>query len=330
MKHFLRLAILLTTLLGTVMGAATAKAASTPTPAGPAHYHIENLMPAFWDFWSKAKQLDVDAQAALFEKQVAARYPNVYAPQVLGLDPGQAYSSALAGRYKLVHRLIGARMDLVRNLSDSIERDLPQYEKRFREVFPDFAYDGDIVFMYSLGGFDGGTRNVGGKVTLLFGLDMIAYVYGKDADLAPFFHHELFHVYHSQLLGAAPTDDSLISALWREGLATYVAQVLNPQSGSISIFGLPRSTPDRVRADLPQLARQLRSKLDSTSESDYRVWFNGSQENAVPPARAGYFIGFLVAERLGRKHTPQELAHMPVHVLRPEIEAVLRDLAETR
>ena len=41
-----------------------------------------------------------------------------------------------------------------------------------------------------------------GQQALLFGLDMMAYVYGNDADPEPFFDHELFHIYHSQFLGS--------------------------------------------------------------------------------------------------------------------------------
>lgn len=331
MLHLKKIAasfLIYTLTIGTALATVATVASDEPAPP-ETQYRVVNLMPAFWKFWGDAQHLDVAAQAALFEKEVGSRYPLYYAPQVIGLDPQQPYSAGLAQRYSLVHSLVRDRMDLVRNLSESIGRDLPKHEARFRQAFPDLAYDGDIVFMYSLGGFDGGTRTVGGKTALLFGLDMMAYVYGKEVDPAPFFHHELFHVYHAQFPGAGTPGphDGLLGALWREGLATYVAHSLNPQAAGVSLFGLPRSTPQRVHATLPMLARQLHSVLGSQSETDYRMWFNGSKDDAVPPARAGYIIGYLVAERLAHRYTLRQLAHMPVRTLKPEIEAELRRLA---
>jgi hypothetical protein len=83
----------------------------------------------------------------------------------------------------------------MRTLSKRIATDLPRYESTFRKAFPDFAYDGEVYFLSSLGGFDGATRTVKGRTALLFGVDMIAYVYGE-TDPQAFFHHELFHIHH--------------------------------------------------------------------------------------------------------------------------------------
>ncbi|MCG2592889.1 hypothetical protein LZ009_08860 [Ramlibacter sp. XY19] len=295
--------------------------------AQAAGYRVIDLMPDFWAFHARAQGLAPEAQAALFEQEVAARHPDAYAPNVIGLDPAKPYGEQLQRRYLRVLPILADRTDLMRRLSTSIARDLPRYEARFRETFPDLDYRGDIYFLHSLGGFDGGTRRVDGRTALLFGVDMIAWVYGEGIDPQPFFHHELFHIYQGQFAAAGEAerdDDPLVTALWREGLATYVAQTLNPQAGGVSIFGLPRTTPARVLANRPQLARDLRGLLDSRAPGDYKRWFlGGRDENAEVPGRAGYVLGYHVAERLAQRHPLRELARLPVTALRPEIDAAL-------
>lgn len=298
-------------------------APQTAAPKAPG-YRVINLMPAYWDFHAKTKDLAPEAQAALFTRQIARRYPDVYAARVIGIPDGKEVEAEIARRYQLVSQMIGPQMDVMRNVSDRIAADLKKYETTFRKTFPDLAYSGDIYFLHSVGGFDGAVRTINDRSTLLFGLDMITFVYGKDANPEPFFHHELFHLYHGQFREDRPHD--VIGALWSEGLATYVAQALNPGTGGVEIFGIPRNTPARVLADVPGLAKGLRAVLDSTDSADYRRYFNGKDENAEVPARSGYVMGYLVAKKLAKRHSLQELAHMPVRVLRPEIEQALAEL----
>jgi Predicted Zn-dependent protease (DUF2268) len=293
-----------------------------------ASYHVIDLMPAFWDFWAQAQSLPEEARPALFRKVVVSCAPQAYAAGVIGLAPDKPYETELARRYHRVQSLIGDRMDAMRRLSERIALDLRGYEATFRRTFPDLAYRGDIYFMHSLGGFDGGTRQIGGHTALLFGLDMITYVYGAQADPQPFFHHELFHVYHAQFSGDVEGGRGrLVEALWSEGLATYVAQALNPQAKGVSIFGLPHTPPGRGRANLPSLARKLREQLESSADDDYRRWFVGTDDRDEVPARAGYVIGFLVAQKLAERHRLIDLAHAPLSRLQPQIGQALAGLA---
>lgn len=303
---------------------ANAGAAGKPAAAQPG-YRVINLMPAFWDFHDKTRALAPEAQAVLFHRMVAQRYPEVYAADVVGIRDGKPVDVEIVRRYKLVHERIGSQMDVMRAVSNRIAKDLARYESTFRKTFPDLAYSGDIYFMHSIGGFDGGVRQIQGREALLFGLDMITWVYGKDANPEPFFHHELFHMYHRQF-HEKDQPQGILPALWGEGLATYVAQALNPGTGGVEIFGLPRNTPERVLADVPGLAGKLRAQLDSTSSDDYRRYFLGLDEKAEVPSRSGYVVGYLVAKKLAQRHTLQELAQTPVRALRPEIEQALAEL----
>ncbi|MBG9386533.1 hypothetical protein [Caenimonas aquaedulcis] len=310
--------------------AAAALAVSPALAAEPA-YRVINLMPDYWAFFDQAmaQGLNDAGQAALFEKMVIARHPAVYTPRVLSIDESKPFSEQVATRYARIRAMNSGQTELMRRLSDSIGKDMRRYETRFREVFPDLAYDGDIYFLYSLGAFDGVVRPVNGKPALLFGIDMIAFVYGTDADPQPFFHHELFHLYHRQSRGMGRgAGGKLVSPLWAEGLAVYVARTLNPQAGEVSIFGLPRGMPERAHGLAPQLARDILGRLDSTSRVDYERFFVAGRTR-IPdvPVRSGYFIGYLVAAKLAKKYPLLELAHMRLPDLRPEIEAALREIA---
>jgi hypothetical protein len=61
-------------------------------------------------------------------------------------------------------------------------------------VCPDFRADQPVYFTISMGTFDGAVRDVNGSNALLFGVDVIARLYGSTANLSVLFDHELFHV----------------------------------------------------------------------------------------------------------------------------------------
>lgn len=296
-------------------------------PRGKESYTVVDAMPAFWDFWAQAKDLDEPAQVRLFQQLVVGRYPEVYNREVMGGPKNETFAEALPGRYHLMQGYVLPKMAIVKRLSRQIGKSLPRYEKRFRRTFPDLTYTGRIYFLYSLGAFDGGTRTVAGQPALLFGLDLMAYVYGDELDPEPFFEHELFHVYHGPFFGH---HEELVAALWREGLATYAAHALNPKAAGVALFGLPRTTPARVRAALPRYVRELRRVLDSEAPETYaRYFLGGLNEQASTPERSGYYLGYLVAEKLSRRHSLRELAHAPLSQLRPEIEQALQELETT-
>jgi hypothetical protein len=287
---------------------------------------VHDLTPTFWRYWEQAERSPVEEQVRLFEQQVVAAHPDVYTAAVLGLPPEQPFHQALLERWPKFLAFAGPRLPLARKLSETIGRDLPRFDARFRAAFPDFAYSGDVYFLVSIGAMDGGTRTVNGKVALLFGVDVIARVYGEDADPESFFHHELFHLYQEQF----PDPDlegTLAHEVWREGLAVYVADRLNPGTPEKVLLGLPENSPERIRADLARYAGALRGQLDSRSGDEYRKWFLGGDPEQEPPARGGYTLGYLVAKRIGRDRSLQELARLRGRELRRQLDEALGALA---
>lgn len=294
-----------------------------------ATYRVHDLTPTFWAYWDEARDLPAEEQVRLFEERVVARHPDVYTARVLGLDPDVPLRAALRERWPKFLAFVGAQLPLARKLSASVGHELPRYDARFREAFPDFAYTGDVYFLVSVGAFDGGTRPVRGRTALLFGVDVIARVYGEEADPESFFDHELFHLYHHQFPDPL-LEGTLGRSLWTEGLAVYVADRLNPGTPAAVLFGLPRDTPERVRANLPAYAREMRQKLLLRSPEEEKRWFQGSGDGTDFPGRAGYTLGYLVAREVARGKSLRQLARLRGKALRRELERALDTLAARR
>jgi hypothetical protein len=294
---------------------------ATPKPT----YTVKDLTPTFWRFWDEARDKPEAEQLRLLRERVVATHPDVYTAGVLNLDTTRPLDEALAQRWPRYLSFAGAHLDTARALSASLKRDMPRYEARFRRTFPDLAYTGEVYFLASLGAFDGGTREVKGRTALLFGVDVIARIYGEKASLESFFDHELFHIYHQQFPDPE-LEGTLARALWKEGLAIYVAWTLSPEAPESVIFGLPADMPERARAALPRLAGELRARLDSKSPEDYRNFFLANPQREDLPGRSGYYVGYLVARELGRTRSPFELARLHGQPLREAIEGVLRQL----
>jgi hypothetical protein len=291
-------------------------------------YKIVDLMPDFWDFYSKAQGLEPDKQAALFSSTLVRKFPLAYGAKIIGLDAEKPYDVALGERYRLWReRITPQHIEIARRLSQSIGRDLSRYEARFRETFSDFSYSGTVYFMASLLGFDGATRTIEGKTVLLFGLDTMAFVYGASLDPQPFFHHELFHVYHAQHLGDTDANPTIMTALWTEGLAVYVSKKLNPETEGISLFGLPEEMPAQTQARVKELSAEILRVLESTKPNDYRTYFTSGGTNADVPKRCGYYIGYLVAQEIGRNLAVQEMAKLSLEAARPLVIAALKKLS---
>lgn len=194
------------------------------------------------------------------------------------------------------------------------------FEARFGPV----SSDRPVYLIDSMGELDGGTRELGGKQTLLFGADVIAEVHsGKD--MTAFFHHELFHLYHE---AKVPSCMTVWCSLWEEGLATYVASRLDPDASDDElVLNLPRPIRPAVEANRTRSVCEVVRRLDSTSDEDFSALFQGDDRLPGYPSRMGYYIGYLVASDIGRTHGLHEMADLSLVQARPLIDASLRRMA---
>ena len=207
--------------------------------------------------------------------------------------------------------------------------------QRFNELFAPARYNFEAYFgpvssrrpvfiLDSMGELDGGTRELDGGSTLLFGADVIAEVHGGK-DMTAFFYHELFHLYRQ----SRSTDcEAIWCSLWEEGLATYVSKRLDPAAGDDELtLNLPEPIRPAVEANRRRAVCEVVWRLDSTTEKDFSALFQGDDRLPGFPSRMGYYIGYLVAADAGRTHGLHRLADMSFVEARPLIDAALSRMA---
>jgi hypothetical protein len=301
---------------------ATPSVSSTSTIAS---YKVVDVMPSFWQFWEQSQSLDKEAKIRLFRQLVFE--PN---KEVFEAFTGKADDARLAQYLEKVQKYIPA----MRRFYGRLITELPRAGRSFAKKFPDGNGNGTIYFMPNLlGGWDAGGGDLSGHPLLLFGVDSIVQIHKEGFNLPTLFHHELFHLYHNQLHPewrdtTRGKDIPLYRLLWSEGLATYVAKVLNPKASDEDVV-LATPLIQQTEALMPKLVKELRENLDSTSMDSVRNFLSGSPISKDIPARCGYYIGMLVARELNRKHSLRELARLRDQQLRREIETVLIKI-ETR
>ena len=180
-----------------------------------------------------------------------------------------------------------------------------------------------VYLVHSLGEFDGGTRSLPGGSFLMFGADVIARLH-LDHEVQPFFHHELFHLYHMRDFGEC---GALWCGLWAEGLATYVASRLNPGATDAELL-LTQPEPIRtaVDANRREAVCETLARLDSTDDKDGLALFGFNRLNEALPPRFGYYVGYLVAAEAGESRSLDQLAKLGPDEVRPLVEASLRGL----
>jgi len=193
-------------------------------------------------------------------------------------------------------------------------------QARFRKVFPDYRLTMPVYLVHSLGEMDGGTRELQGHTAAIFGADVIARIH-DETTIAPFLDHELFHLYHAQYF---PGCDALWCGLWEEGLAVYAASRMNPGATDRQLL-LTIPVPIRAAVD-PHLAEAmcgLRAKLDATATDDKAPFFFMRASKGPFPARYGYYLGLLLAQKIGETVPLAHLAKLPPAKVRPLLDKAL-------
>jgi hypothetical protein len=264
--------------------------------------HYIDLTTNFSRFVDETAGMEEAARIAEFQKQMTPLLPGFYEPR-LGATP-ERYN-------KKIGRALNGFADL-RPKYEQVQRDFPAaFEagiQHFRKAFPGFVPNVPVYLLHSAGEMDGGTRELRGKVYLIFGADVIAQIHDSHT-LTPFLDHELFHVEHGKNFSECP---EAWCALWAEGLATYAAKVMTRGADDRQLLlTSPKPIRAAVDATWPRAACVTRDKLDSSAESDINAMFSSGGEEGEFPERFGYYVGLRVAEESASQYSLAELAKMP-------------------
>lgn len=285
-----------------------------------------NIVPDFLRFWDETRSDDEASCVRRFRQTVVAPHPQLFKGNVVplfNLSRTADQDRGIAEYLKKVAPFVPA----IRVLNLRLAQDLTAYDQEFLNVWPDFSADEPVYFTISMGTFDGAVRNVNGSNALLFGVDLIARLYGSTANLSVLFDHELFHVYHRQVAPSLFEGDEIWKSLWIEGLAEYVSWRMNPASTEDDVL-LSTELRSKGIPLLPCLSASINRVLNSTDGSDYARYFLSGQAGADPP-RAGYLVGFEVVSRMGERRSLAKLSRLSGEGLRQEIVGTLGELAGT-
>jgi hypothetical protein len=295
-------------------GAASAPAAGTP---------LDDLMPAFWHAYDASRALPIDGRAqrladafftpaqALY-RQAGARVPDAgaVAPWLPKFDP-------LAPAARAVSAVLAA--------------ELQSNAEKFRSALPDFDPAVSPVFaLPSLFAFDAHLEPGGATLPLFFGPDGIVRYHGAQPDLRVLFAHEIYHCYQAQRnpslsLAARPT---VYGNLWIEGVATWASAKLNPDASLLHVLlddeALLRDGPRTAR----RVAAALLARLDATDDAALESFFSFGSPSLDWPARAGYYVGYLAAHRIGATLTLREMAALPTPQVRERLLPALQAIRD--
>ena len=292
-----------------------------PSVARPAEQALvlDNQAAAFDAVWLEHRDEPIDAQWAAIRDRFAGDLPGFYENDRFGDMAGfvDGVRSQKLAEWP-THREAALRA------AESFVADFPLAVATFQKEVGPLPEQPPVTLVMSLGEFDGAVRNFGQGDTLYFGADEMARIY-PGASTRPFLHHELFHTYHSPLLGEC---QPLWCALWNEGLAVYAARRLNPGATDVEL-GLTLPAPIRPALEMRRrdAVCAVRQRLDGGE--DYRPIFTGMGEPLEGlPLRFGYLVGLWVAEDLGEGHSLAAMARWKGDDLRDRIAASLDRMAD--
>ncbi|MGI4720610.1 MAG: hypothetical protein ACRYGO_08915 [Janthinobacterium lividum] len=260
-----------------------------------------------------------EAAVREFRETIVPRFPQFYGSQRYAGKLTEAEQDArLAKAFAAFPALREAYARKVARFT----QDLPRHIASFRKEFPDYPATTDIWFLHSLGEMDGGTRTFNGERFFVFGADVMVQLHG-DNDEAAFFHHELFHDYQALNCGGGP----VWAGLWEEGLATYVSKRLNPKASDAELLlDLPHGLVPDTRRQMRRALDDLHAKLDSTDREAVAGLFERRGDRTGLPARRAYYLGYLVAEEVGKTMSMREMAKLDCEAVRPVVVAAVERL----
>ncbi|HNW43301.1 MAG TPA: DUF2268 domain-containing putative Zn-dependent protease [Elusimicrobiales bacterium] len=139
--------------------------------------------------------------------------------------------------------------------------------------------------------------------------------------------HELFHLLHAERTGFPTEPRHLGQHLWVDGLATFAEQVVFPAAPLETIL-VQRDLAQQCLSGKQAFAAQLLPDFDDEGTETGRFWFNGGGDRRQPvPERAGYCLGFLIAQKLASDNAIEEMFAWKWDKAGPLVKKTLEEFA---
>lgn len=262
----------------------------------------------------------VEAEWAKFEARHQSIYDNaVYRKSEPGWEKRvEQRRTNFFGEYKQ----LTPQMDLLFAKADSI---VQEQEARFRKIFPDLSPTTPVVFMPSLFAFNGKVQFLEefGRPGLLMGVDFIVK---RNDNQNVLFAHEFFHAYHESHLAEGATGRTMATPLWKEGFATYVSGVLNPQeSDEVLLMDLALAHACSDTKIFAQMASEYLQVINTDGANSYNDWF--TMVGSTQPTRRGYCLGLSIIRFLVKTYPVTDMINWDESRFAQESETALRAMA---
>ena len=260
------------------LGLACAHGGSS-VPTGTRTIAQVDVVPEFLATWQEVRGAPRPDQVNRTREALLAQHPELFGPEVFG--PGAALDRDLERLLVEMPRL----EPKLRALSERMPGELERSARRFLDEFPELDWSGPAASSLSFSHFEAVWRTVGGRRTLILGLDAIAFYRGPYALVEPVIHHALATALLPAWKGPGPIP--VWWALWEEAFPVAAVRTLDPGASDADL----RLTEEgKDPATLAALARRVRGVLDSTREADRRASGGGSSGSRWLALRVGQHV----------------------------------------
>lgn len=286
---------------------------------------VVNVADTFSINWTNNKEATSSQRVKSFHENVVPQFPEFYKYRFNTLkkqarDVGQEIVRHFDEFSEISIEFSKLSKELPTNLENAI--------LSFSERFKDFDSNFKIYLIHSLDEMDGGVRTVGDQEFFIFGLESMIKFHNF-SNRTPFFHHELFHLYHFQVRKAEFREE-LWEYLWIEGLATYMSHVLNPTATYIDLaLDVPEGLVNKCEKNFPDIIEALLASFDSKSPEVYAKFFLPNANDEIIPSRAAYYIGYLLAKEIAKTAAPATLVNLGGDALKLQLRKALQQLLRT-
>ena len=285
-------------------------------------YRIVNVVDDFLAYHREAKDLDAAGRAAAWDRLLESRHPDFFSDSIYRAKEGEEREEFKRARIAEFWADFAPRIDEIAKRTEGIEETIHDVVREFRRHLPDFRGDADFFVTISFS-YRGKVMKVGDRDALAIGIEK----FGPDDDLSlrVTIAHELFHLFHFRSFNAG---GGLYRTLWAEGLATYASAVVVPGHRRSDYLGFPAEKMNRCADLLTAMAADLKKHMGENDPRLKRVYFGAEDNDTRVPPEAGYYVGLLIAESLGRETPLPKLARLPAEEVFRLVAAELARLAE--
>src|SRR5262245_48683497 len=196
-------------------------------PSGTRTIEQLDVVPEFLAAWQEVRNVPRAEQVARTRQALLASHPELFGPEVFG--PGVALDRDLERLLVEMPRLDPK----LRALSERMPVEVERTTRLFLDQFPELAWSGPVALSLSFSQFESVWRTVGGRRTLVLGLDAIAFYRGPYAPMEPVLHHALAAALLPPWNSTGPVP--VWWTLWEEAFPLVAVRTLDPEASDADL-----------------------------------------------------------------------------------------------